>query len=724
MPFCVECGKELNSSDKFCSACGKENAEYRPDSGPKASKYDIAITPRIRLYGPQDAKTEIELYIPQLGRNMYLRFPNYFELGQTLRIRGEGLVKPNGEKGDLLITPTEVEYYDTELTISARLSGATDSVSKIPVYLPHTGKTVQISVPNNVTVGKTLRLKGLGLDAPHGEKGDLYLHFDHIEYEEEQPPIQKKENSERKTVYEGELHKCPSCGEILNSFVAVCPSCGHEIRGAEAVSSVKELARKLEAIEAGRERKRSRSLKDRMYGEEITKTDEQKISLIRSFAIPNTKEDLYEFLILAGSNIDVDLYDGTVLKTDARLAVSDAWKAKFEQAYQKAKRVFDGDPRFSELQSIYDATHKSIKKAKGKTWKLLGMVYGILFAVIIVSLFIIVPMTQHNEEKRLNEIIANVETALDSGEYKLALMYADSIVPQSSSDDEFDREWAIQREYWIDKVINEASGNGIVLERPATKLEDASSVTEATPNSKDVSETTIWQDSQTEPIVESTSAQFTDPSEIMNDNDADDYSTLVIDKGSQYTYGQDEGDLYFATAISDSIIKIEKWGKHFTSEKSFDYEYEVGAFKITDPENGFCWIDDAHTAFSFILQDKSNGYFKKSKEIVFTILGADSDTNKGTNCTDGTICYSYQNDDWHLYKAVLLSESIVKIECWYRPMAFGSFHYGYDVSIVNLNDMDTDFEWTDKERTSFTITMTDSENSDLKKPTFVAFEKE
>ena len=88
MPFCVECGKELNSSDKFCSACGKENAEYRPDSGPKASKYAIAITPRIRLYGPQDAKTEIELYIPQLGRNMYLRFPNYFELGQTLRIRG------------------------------------------------------------------------------------------------------------------------------------------------------------------------------------------------------------------------------------------------------------------------------------------------------------------------------------------------------------------------------------------------------------------------------------------------------------------------------------------------------------------------------------------------------------------------------------------------------------------------------------------------------------
>lgn len=468
MPFCVECGKELSYSDKFCSACGKKNAEYRPDSGPKTGEYDITITPKIRLYGPQDAKTEIELYIPQLRRTMYLRFPNFFELGQTLRVHGEGLTKPNGEKGDLLVIPIEVEYYDTELTISARLVGAADAVTKIPLYLPHAGKTVQISVPNNMTAGKTLRLKGLGLNAPHGEKGDLYLRFDHIEYEKEQPSVQKKEKTERKTVYEGELHKCPSCGEILHSYVAVCPSCGYEVRGAKAVSSVKELAQKLEAIESSRERKRTRSLKDRMYGEEITSTDEQKISLIRSFVIPNTKEDLYEFLILAGSNIDVDLYDGTVLKTDARLAVSDAWKAKFEQAYQKAKLVFKGDPRFSEIQSIYDSTYKSIKKSKGKNWKLLGIIYGTLFAIIIVVAFIIVPLSQHNEGKRLNAIISNIETALDNGEYKMALMYADSLVPQSSVNlgDAFELEWEIQREYWIDKVISIAAENSIDLERP------------------------------------------------------------------------------------------------------------------------------------------------------------------------------------------------------------------------------------------------------------------
>ena len=64
--------------------------------------------------------------------------------------------------------------------------------------------------------------------------------------------VQSTEESaaKRKTVYEGELHKCPNCGELLDSFVTICPTCGYEIRGAKAANSVRELAAKLEQIEA------------------------------------------------------------------------------------------------------------------------------------------------------------------------------------------------------------------------------------------------------------------------------------------------------------------------------------------------------------------------------------------------------------------------------------------------------------------------------------------
>ena len=162
--------------------------------------------------------------------------------------------------------------------------------------------------------------------------------------------------SKRTTVYEGVTHKCPNCGEILKSFLPNCPACGYEIRGSKNVSAVRELAEKLEAIEAKRGNiAKPNSLKRFIFSQQLTKTDAQKISLIRSFAIPNTKEDLYEFLIMSKSNIDVDVYENDAPRRqgDARSALSEAWNAKFEQAYQKAKLVFVNDIRMSEIQAMY-----------------------------------------------------------------------------------------------------------------------------------------------------------------------------------------------------------------------------------------------------------------------------------------------------------------------------------------------------------------------------------
>lgn len=283
-------------------------------------------------------------------------------------------------------------------------------------------------------------------------------------------------NDKRQTVYSGELHKCPQCGEVLNSFTPLCPACGYEIRGVKAVNSVKELQHKLELIESGRESKRTRSKKDRLYGEELTKTDEQKISLIRSFAIPNTKEDLYEFLILAGSNIDVDLYDGSVLKNDARLAVSDAWKAKYEQAYQKAKILLNKDQRFSEIEAIYNTTHKSIKQAKGKQWKIVGYLWGSLIGFVVFLAIILIPLSKKEEAaelERLDNIILDVQEALDNEEYSHALRIADSIDYQRY-DVEMERKWDLEKEYWIEKVLAEAAKHGIDLDyTPSTDIDNA-----------------------------------------------------------------------------------------------------------------------------------------------------------------------------------------------------------------------------------------------------------
>ncbi len=142
-----------------------------------------------------------------------------------------------------------------------------------------------------------------------------------------------KTNNARRVVNDGALHRCPSCGELLSSFVSVCPSCGYELRNISTESAIKEFASKVELAE----------------------TDEQRVRLIRSFTIPNTKEDILEFLILASTNADSD---------NISEEITNAWLVKLEQCYQKADLVLSKDPDFPKIQSIYRKTYKRMKNRK------------------------------------------------------------------------------------------------------------------------------------------------------------------------------------------------------------------------------------------------------------------------------------------------------------------------------------------------------------------------
>lgn len=274
-------------------------------------------------------------------------------------------------------------------------------------------------------------------------------------------------DSQRKTVYDGEIHKCPNCGEVLESFTPICPACGLELRDIAPIGSVKELELKLWAIEAKRENRKTNRLKDRLYGQELSEIDNQKISLIRSFSVPNTKEDIWEFLILAKSNIDVSLFDVVNHgKHDARIEVSKAWKAKFEQTYNKAKLTFGDDPAFVNIQKIYDKMNKEIRKAKWFTFRMLGYAWIlpiVAVAIILIDTKISGPKAEAAEIARLSAIVTDIENALENGEYKLALMNAETL-EYGRYDSEQKRQWDIKRQYWIETIIEEATVNGIELE--------------------------------------------------------------------------------------------------------------------------------------------------------------------------------------------------------------------------------------------------------------------
>ena len=180
--------------------------------------------------------------------------------------------------------------------------------------------------------------------------------------------------TERKTVYEGYIHKCPNCGEVLESFIAVCPSCGYEIRDGRTSNSVQEFALRLERVESQKMPafEEKKSVMKMVFGKDFKDTDEveeakkhfeeqkqqEKASLIINYSVPNTREDILEFMLLACSNIDVKHGIGDT--------VSKAWISKLEQVYQKAELSMGNGSDFGQIKSICDNKKRQIRNKKLK----------------------------------------------------------------------------------------------------------------------------------------------------------------------------------------------------------------------------------------------------------------------------------------------------------------------------------------------------------------------
>ncbi len=209
---------------------------------------------------------------------------------------------------------------------------------------------------------------------------------------------------QRKTVYDGEIHKCPNCGDTIDAYETVCEACGYEIRGRKTTSVVHELALKLEKTD------------------DIQKKEE----LIRNFYIPNTKEDIYEFMILANSNIgNSDLLEN-------------AWIAKFEQAHQKSKIIKSNIEEFEEL---YDNFKKEKEKAekrerkksffsyckRNQKWLLPISIIAFSVFIIIITTYIFVVIPERKEIYKLENLVIETQECIKKGDYSTARVLAKQI---------------------------------------------------------------------------------------------------------------------------------------------------------------------------------------------------------------------------------------------------------------------------------------------------------
>ena len=150
---------------------------------------------------------------------------------------------------------------------------------------------------------------------------------------------EKAQSSAPKSNKLGDVKKCPACGAIVQSYLGSCPECGYAFENIGANSATQELARKCEAI--------SNDLNKALIG--ATEEDQKELVMhhpdtlantIRTFSIPNTKADLFEFITYSQS---------LMMDRSTFRKVADAQLVKYREAITKAKLLFHNDPTFQKL---------------------------------------------------------------------------------------------------------------------------------------------------------------------------------------------------------------------------------------------------------------------------------------------------------------------------------------------------------------------------------------
>ena len=185
------------------------------------------------------------------------------------------------------------------------------------------------------------------------------------QYQLEMEKAKAAQKSAPKSSKYGDVRKCPACGAMVESFTTKCPECGYEFANTEANSMAQKLLDKLEAVDALEQQKGSPQsgldlvssiLKPcaRAFGFGKNAANERKVQIIRTFPIPNTKEDLIEMLTLAHAN-SKGFRQSSIDEEDLKRA----WKAKEKQAMAKADIVLKDD-----------ADYLALKKSWKKKWGL------------------------------------------------------------------------------------------------------------------------------------------------------------------------------------------------------------------------------------------------------------------------------------------------------------------------------------------------------------------
>ena len=216
---------------------------------------------------------------------------------------------------------------------------------------------------------------------------------------------------------------CNNCKTSVEDGVKFCTSCGMPVGETAAASDAKG-----ETSEVKKFFKRF----------EIAKGSERP-RVISNFIVPDTKEELLEFMIMASTIVDYSR-----IGTSGETAADKAWLVKIQQAYKKGKTVFMDDANaLARITEIHEEVNEAVQRGeerrrheesakRKKTFKKLAIAAFIILVIIV--LYYRNYSTAHKEEARLNTVYGEITSYIENGDLAAARLKADALKWEGNTD--------------------------------------------------------------------------------------------------------------------------------------------------------------------------------------------------------------------------------------------------------------------------------------------------
>lgn len=185
----------------------------------------------------------------------------------------------------------------------------------------------------------------------------------------------------------GDVRKCPACGALVPSLSGICQECGYEFSGVDANLSSKALNAKIEEINEQQARKADKieggtnNDNDRRWEYMVRDRVMAVAQAVKSFPVPNTKADMFEFITTMQSN----MLNPSIYKLEG-----EAYFTKYNETIIKASSLYKNDPTISGLIENRNAIIDEFKKINKRQKKIgvkpsskMIIILGVVTAVLM-----------------------------------------------------------------------------------------------------------------------------------------------------------------------------------------------------------------------------------------------------------------------------------------------------------------------------------------------------